>query len=287
MCAIMVNATMLFTWNVELVLLGLVGLSLAGVSRDVFLASMLTLGGVLGGIAHLVCLSLDLETGHQEISTAVLAWNTGLVISALVAPSSASSPVTQAAVAAIACLVLLVTLGMLFAARRGPTLLILHHSVLTGVLWGIFLFSCPGFWHVVVLGALAVGMAVLYALRLTSAALGANIMLSFESLVVGVVQGGVSAALLVAEGVVLVCLLLWMAVAAIDKKALGDGGTPPADGKGGYTDGTITERKSDESANLHLPSAPPMVPGLASEVFHFRDLNPSLRWTPLAREKFH
>ena len=277
----MVNAAMLFTWNVELVLLGLIGLTFASVPRDLFLASMLTLGGALSGLAHLVCLSLELETGHQEISTAVLAWNTGLVISALVAPSS-TNPVTQAAIAAIACLVLLVTLGMIFASRRGPTLLVFHHSALTGVLWGMVLFSCPGFVLVVVVDALCVGIAVLFALRLTSAALGANILVAFAAVALGVVQGGVPTALLVAEGVVLACLLAWMVFYAVDRRALGGANAPPSDGRGEYIDGKTVETLAAP------PTAPPMVTGLGSEVFHFRDLNPSLlRWTPPPREKFH
>lgn len=248
-----VNIPMMVTWNVELVLLGLVCLSVSADPRDAVLSAALLVGGILCGAAHVVLLALADDRYHHELSLPVLALNLGLALQTFVS----SGAVHQAVTSAIACVVLLVTLGMAFATARGATPLVLHHAVLPGVLWPfalgrVRLLGCYA-WAAMVCAIL---VAVLYALRRERAALVVNALLGAAVVGVAAYEDGSVPATMLPLALASVGLCVWVGFAEWEPKTV----EPP----------------------------PPLEEGaartLSTDVFHFPELKqPSLR----VREKFN
>ena len=131
---------MLFTWLVESLLLGLLGLGAAltlGSSAEIMTAIGLIVVSVATGILCVVATAADVDV-FAELTSAALASVTALLCSLFLSTAySLSNPVWAASMWAYAAVVLLVNLALAFSGLRGPSFLCFHRSVLLGFAWPI------------------------------------------------------------------------------------------------------------------------------------------------------
>jgi hypothetical protein len=187
------NTTMVFTWSLELVLLGLIGWvatqGIGGSAFDRWITVTILSMSCACTLLHVVCCALRAPY-HCEVSTSFLAIITGLFVTVQfleeqqggdnnnnIASSSSSwfagdGPVHRAAQIAFMCVVYLASLGMTFAsAGGGTTYLMCHPTVLVGVLWPPIAYlvsasTCsPGWAPAVVLTPAAAVLVFLFIFR--------------------------------------------------------------------------------------------------------------------------
>ena len=152
-----INSAILFTWDIELVLLALVALSLTSTlpSYDVTQYRMslwasysLLATSVVVTVGHAVCQSMLWDRWHLSLSTPTLSTVIGIAVVRLRSASAIDTSQPGGALAfgvvcAYVCIVLVVAFGATFASMRtertGPAFLFLHKYAVMGIVWPVAL----------------------------------------------------------------------------------------------------------------------------------------------------
>jgi len=174
-----VSASLLFTWSVESVLLGLIGLALFGSTWSIL--SQLILASVTA--AAQLALSATQYDAHHEVAVAYLCVVTGLTTVHALRPLSSLGEIMGMCFFAVTELA---ALGMTFASCEGGTPLFLHPRGLGVALVAVFLDSaCWDKWMGLVAGlALSLLLAVPWKLTaLIVTTMAALALLLYESIV--------------------------------------------------------------------------------------------------------
>lgn len=261
---------MVVTWNVELVLCGLVYLSISSMPYDIFLSGMILMGGLVCGLMHVICIAYAVWDVHLEISVALLSFNVGLGLAACLV--TFPDPYRQSIVYASTCSLIMITLGMVFASLRPKmsTMLVFHHSVLSGVAWPMILvifgrYSCSP-WFGVMAFAVSVASCVLYALRLVRIALWSNT-ISCGLIVAWLAWSG-QPYIVAALAVVLLGLLVWTTLSLLDYTLVDAAGTSPDKD---LPNSSSSGKRGDENTHSAPMQETLSAAVLSSDVFQFTD----------------